>query len=76
MTMEIMEGSIAIAETVRLCRPQVISAYPITPRSLRTEDLMPNTSAWSLNFQRSLPVSAHRLQEAESTRPQLHRVSP
>ena len=28
-----MEGSIAIAETVRLCRPQVISAYPITPQT-------------------------------------------
>lgn len=39
MTMQIMEGSIAIAETVRLCRPQVISAYPITPQTHIVEGL-------------------------------------
>ncbi|HJJ30342.1 MAG TPA: pyruvate ferredoxin oxidoreductase [Methanocorpusculum sp.] len=39
MTMNIMEGSIAIAETVRLCRPQVISAYPITPQTHIVEGL-------------------------------------
>ncbi|MBQ2772445.1 MAG: pyruvate ferredoxin oxidoreductase [Methanocorpusculum sp.] len=39
MTMQIMEGSIAVAETVRLCRPQVISAYPITPQTHIVEGL-------------------------------------
>ena len=34
-----MEGSIAVAETVRLCRPQVISAYPITPQTHIVEGL-------------------------------------
>jgi pyruvate ferredoxin oxidoreductase alpha subunit len=28
-----IEGSMAVAEGVRLCRPQVISAYPITPQT-------------------------------------------
>ncbi|HZD43581.1 MAG TPA: pyruvate ferredoxin oxidoreductase, partial [Methanomicrobiales archaeon] len=31
--LQIMEGSIAVANAVRLCRPQVISAYPITPQT-------------------------------------------
>jgi len=39
MTMNIMEGSMAVAETVRLCRPQVISAYPITPQTHIVEGL-------------------------------------
>ena len=33
------EGSVIIAEAVRLCKPQVISAYPITPQSKITETL-------------------------------------
>jgi pyruvate ferredoxin oxidoreductase alpha subunit len=37
--MEITEGSHAIAEAVRLCRPQVVSAYPITPQTHIVEDL-------------------------------------
>lgn len=37
--MQIMEGSHAIAETVRLCRPEVISAYPITPQTHIVERL-------------------------------------
>jgi pyruvate ferredoxin oxidoreductase alpha subunit len=37
--MEITEGSHAIAEVVRLCRPQVISAYPITPQTHIVEAL-------------------------------------
>ena len=28
-----IEGSRAIAETVALCRPQVVPAYPITPQT-------------------------------------------
>jgi pyruvate ferredoxin oxidoreductase alpha subunit len=37
--MEIVEGSYAVAEAVRLCRPQVISAYPITPQTHIVEAL-------------------------------------
>jgi pyruvate ferredoxin oxidoreductase alpha subunit len=37
--MEITEGSHAVAEAVKLCRPQVISAYPITPQTHIVEDL-------------------------------------
>jgi pyruvate ferredoxin oxidoreductase alpha subunit len=39
MTLEIMEGSIAVAQAVRLCRPQVVSAYPITPQTHIVEAL-------------------------------------
>ena len=35
----VIEGSMAVAEAVRLCRPQVISAYPITPQTHIVEDL-------------------------------------
>lgn len=35
----ILEGSRAIAETIKRCRPQVISAYPITPQTHIVEDL-------------------------------------
>ena len=34
-----IEGSQAVAEAVGLCRPQVISAYPITPQTHIVEDL-------------------------------------
>ena len=37
--MEITEGSHAVAEAVRLSRPQVISAYPITPQTHIVEAL-------------------------------------
>jgi pyruvate ferredoxin oxidoreductase alpha subunit len=37
--LEITEGSFAVAEAVRLCRPQVISAYPITPQTHIVEAL-------------------------------------
>ncbi len=30
---KLLEGSQAIAEAVRLCRPQVVAAYPITPQT-------------------------------------------
>lgn len=39
MTKTILEGSHAIAETVKNCKPQVISAYPITPQTHIVEDL-------------------------------------
>ncbi len=37
--MEITEGSHAVAEAVGFCRPQVISAYPITPQTHIVEAL-------------------------------------
>ncbi|HNX17579.1 MAG TPA: pyruvate synthase subunit PorA [Methanoregula sp.] len=37
--LEITEGSMAVAEAVRLCRPQVVSAYPITPQTHIVEAL-------------------------------------
>ena len=36
---KVLEGSKAIAEAVKLCRPQVISAYPITPQTHIVEAL-------------------------------------
>src|SRR3990172_12874266 len=37
--LQILEGSRAVAEAVRLCRPGVISAYPITPQTHIVEEL-------------------------------------
>jgi pyruvate ferredoxin oxidoreductase alpha subunit len=34
-----IEGSHAVAESIALCRPEVISAYPITPQTHIVEDL-------------------------------------
>ncbi len=34
-----IEGSMAVAEIVKFCRPQVISAYPITPQTHIVENL-------------------------------------
>ncbi|KPJ62247.1 MAG: pyruvate ferredoxin oxidoreductase [Planctomycetes bacterium DG_23] len=36
---EFLEGSRTVARTVRLCRPGVIAAYPITPQTHIVEDL-------------------------------------
>ncbi len=36
---EITEGSFAVADAVRLCRPQVVAAYPITPQTHIVEAL-------------------------------------
>jgi len=36
---EFLEGAIAIAKTVKLCKPGVISAYPITPQTHIVEHL-------------------------------------
>lgn len=36
---EFLEGSHAIAQAVKMCRPGVISAYPITPQTHIVEDL-------------------------------------
>ncbi|NYT00686.1 MAG: pyruvate ferredoxin oxidoreductase [Methanocellales archaeon] len=37
--MEIMEGSRAVAEAVKACRPNVIAAYPITPQTHIVEEI-------------------------------------
>jgi len=37
--LEFMEGSHAVAEIVKRCRPQVVAAYPITPQTHIVEDL-------------------------------------
>lgn len=39
MAIEVIEGSDAIAKTVVLCKPDVISAYPITPQTHIVEKL-------------------------------------
>jgi pyruvate ferredoxin oxidoreductase alpha subunit len=36
---KVLEGSIAVAEAVKACRPHVISAYPITPQTHIVEGL-------------------------------------
>jgi pyruvate ferredoxin oxidoreductase alpha subunit len=37
--MVVVEGSYAVAHSVKICRPNVISAYPITPQTHIVEDL-------------------------------------
>ncbi|MFA5090694.1 MAG: pyruvate ferredoxin oxidoreductase [Candidatus Omnitrophota bacterium] len=36
---EFLEGSLAVAEIIKLCRPGVVSAYPITPQTHIVEEL-------------------------------------
>jgi pyruvate ferredoxin oxidoreductase alpha subunit len=36
---EFLEGSVALARTIKLCKPGVISAYPITPQTHIVEEL-------------------------------------
>jgi pyruvate ferredoxin oxidoreductase alpha subunit len=39
MMKKVIEGSMAVAQAVRICRPHVISAYPITPQTHIVENL-------------------------------------
>ncbi len=48
---EFLEGSRAVAEAVKLCRPGVISAYPITPQTHIVEDLAQMVADGELNTQ-------------------------
>jgi len=48
---EFLEGSRAIAEAVKLCRPGVISAYPITPQTHIVEELAQMVANGELNAQ-------------------------
>ncbi|MBM3250225.1 MAG: pyruvate ferredoxin oxidoreductase [Candidatus Omnitrophica bacterium] len=49
---ELLEGSRAVAEIVKLCKPGVISAYPITPQTHIVEELatMVNNGELSAQF--------------------------
>ena len=46
---QFFEGSHAVAETIRLCKPGVISAYPITPQTHIVEDLAKIVADGKLN---------------------------
>lgn len=48
---EFLEGSLAVAEIVKLCKPGVISAYPITPQTHIVEELALMVSKGELNSQ-------------------------
>ncbi len=48
---EFLEGSMAVAEIVKLCKPGVISAYPITPQTHIVEELAQIVADGHLNSQ-------------------------
>lgn len=48
---EFIEGSLAVAEAVKLCKPGVISAYPITPQTHIVEELAQIVANGKLNAQ-------------------------
>jgi pyruvate ferredoxin oxidoreductase alpha subunit len=48
---QFVEGSHAIAEAVKMCRPGVVSAYPITPQTHIVEDLAQMVADKELNAQ-------------------------
>ncbi len=48
---EFLEGSRAVAEAVKLCKPGVISAYPITPQTHIVEELAQMVASGELNSQ-------------------------
>jgi len=48
---EFLEGSRAVAEAIRLCKPGVISAYPITPQTHIVEELAQMVADGELNAQ-------------------------
>ena len=50
-----MEGSAAVAQTVAMCRPEVICAYPISPQTHIVEGLSAIVKAW-----RPHPVRVHQ----------------
>ncbi len=48
---EFLEGSLAVGEIIRLCKPGVISAYPITPQTHIVEELATMVCEGKLNSQ-------------------------
>ena len=55
-----LSGDEALAEGVRLARPQVISAYPITPQTVKRGLLKLNTCMWSRSIRRYRALSGRR----------------
>ena len=49
--MVVVEGSFAVAHAVKVCRPNVISAYPITPQTHIVEDLAQFVADGDINCQ-------------------------
>ena len=49
--MVVVEGSYAVAHAVKVCRPNVISAYPITPQTHIVEDLAQFVADGDINCQ-------------------------
>ena len=48
---EFLEGSTAVAKIIKLCKPGVISAYPITPQTHIVEELAKEVADGQLNSQ-------------------------
>ncbi len=48
---EFLEGSMAIAQAIKLCKPGVVSAYPITPQTHIVEELAQIVADGDLNAQ-------------------------
>jgi len=48
---DFLEGSRAVAEAIKLCKPGVISAYPITPQTHIVEELAQMVASGELNSQ-------------------------
>lgn len=59
MTKKVMEGSHAIAEGAKLCEPDVISAYPITPQTHIIEKLSEMVADGELKSKFSRAESEH-----------------
>jgi len=71
--LEFMEGSHAVAEIVKRCRPQVISAYPITPQTHIVEDLAQMVANCELDAE---PMRAAMAECSLSTRRNLAFIVP
>jgi len=56
---QLLEGSHAVAEAVRLCKPGVIAAYPITPQTHIVEDLAAMVAEGKLDAQSINVESEH-----------------
>jgi len=61
---DILEGSMALAEAVKLCRPAVIAAYPITPQTHIVEDLASMIANGELDSEYVMVESEHSAMSA------------
>ncbi len=48
---KVLEGSLAVAEAVKLCRANVVAAYPITPQTHIVEGLAEIVATGELDAQ-------------------------